>query len=113
SLLKGCQQHYRAQVNRIEKISAVVRPGLRELFYNMAMSLLEVEDYGEFMERVKLLIQESPREEWWVKWWSREWHARMLFKPFRQMPVEEWESIPNTTNPGESQYYKIYTAIGK
>ncbi|KAF8176212.1 hypothetical protein K438DRAFT_1510990, partial [Mycena galopus ATCC 62051] len=28
ALLKGCQQHYRAQVNRVKKISAVVSPGL-------------------------------------------------------------------------------------
>ncbi|KAJ7911162.1 hypothetical protein B0H13DRAFT_2272106 [Mycena leptocephala] len=37
----------------------------------------------------------------------------MLFKPFRKMQVEEWNSIPKTTNAAESQHYKIFSAIGK
>ncbi|KAJ7474341.1 hypothetical protein FB451DRAFT_1467183 [Mycena latifolia] len=113
ALLKGCQQHSRAQVNRIKKISAVVHPGLREAFVNQAMSLIEATDYPDFMERVELLVKQFPKVEGWVGWWARECHAKMLFKPFREMPVQEWDSIPNTTNPAESQHFKIYSALGK
>ncbi|KAJ6514135.1 hypothetical protein DFH09DRAFT_1099690 [Mycena vulgaris] len=113
ALLKGCQQHYRAQVHRIKKISAVVHPGLQDAFVNQAMGLLEANDYAEFTERVGLLIQKFPKVDGWVGWWARECHAKMLFKAFREMPVQEWDSIPNTTNPQESQHYKIYSAIGK
>ncbi|KAJ7504614.1 hypothetical protein B0H11DRAFT_1709555 [Mycena galericulata] len=113
SLLKGCREHFRAQINRVKKISAVVHPGLQDVFVNDALALLEVEDYVEFMEHVELLIKKFPKAEGWVRWWARECHAKMLFKPFREMHVEEWDSIPNTTNAQESQHKKIYLAIGK
>ncbi|KAJ7255554.1 hypothetical protein C8J57DRAFT_1036895, partial [Mycena rebaudengoi] len=29
------------------------------------------------------------------------------------MPISEWNSMPNTTDAGESQHNKIYVAIGK
>ncbi|KAJ7658638.1 hypothetical protein DFH06DRAFT_1407053, partial [Mycena polygramma] len=113
ALLKGCQQHYRAQVNRVKKISAVVAPGLQDVFANEAMALIHAEDYDDFTQRSEQLIKKFPKAEGWARWWAREPHAKMLFKPFREMPVHEWDSIPNTTNPQESQHFKIYSAIGK
>ncbi|KAJ6461966.1 hypothetical protein DFH09DRAFT_1114122 [Mycena vulgaris] len=112
-LLKGCQQHFRAQVNRIKNISAVVHPSLRDAFANDALALLDVDDYAEFLELVDHLIKKFPKTENWVGWWAREDHAKMLFKPFRQMAVQEWHSMPSTTNSQESQHKKIYVAIGK
>ncbi|KAJ7753231.1 hypothetical protein B0H16DRAFT_1835398 [Mycena metata] len=113
ALLKGCQHHYRAQVTRIKKISAVVHPGLQDVFVNQAMALIESEDYDDFTRRVGILTQTFPRTKGWIQWWARECHAKMLFKPFREMSVQDWDSIPNTTNAQESQHFKIYSAIGK
>ncbi|KAJ7698840.1 hypothetical protein B0H16DRAFT_1349348, partial [Mycena metata] len=113
ALLKGCQHHYRAQVTRIKKISAVVHPGLQDVFVNQAMALIESEDYDDFTRKVGILTQTFPRTKGWIQWWARECHAKMLFKPFREMSVQDWDSIPNTTNAQESQHFKIYSAIGK
>ncbi|KAF7372449.1 hypothetical protein MVEN_00106300 [Mycena venus] len=113
SLLKGCQEHFRDQVNRIKKISAVVPPGLQDAFVNQAMGLLEAVDYDGFNQRLDALLKNFPKTDKWVEWWARESYAKMLFEPFREMPFEEWDSIPSTTNPAESQHYKIYSAIGK
>jgi hypothetical protein len=77
------------------------------------MALIEANDYDDFTQRVDRLIKKFPKVEGWVQWWAREPHATMLFKPFRKMPVEEWNSIPKTTNAAESQHYKIFSAIGK
>ncbi|KAJ7664136.1 hypothetical protein B0H17DRAFT_831700, partial [Mycena rosella] len=97
-------QHYRAQVNRIKKISAVVHPGLQNTFANEAMALIKASDYPEFMRKVELLIKKFPKAEGWVRWWARKYHAKMLFKPFCEMLVEDWNSMPSTTNPQESQH---------
>ncbi|KAJ7436921.1 hypothetical protein FB451DRAFT_1061373, partial [Mycena latifolia] len=113
SLLKGCQEHYRSQVTRIKKISAVVHPGLQDAFVNQALALLEAQDFAEFTKQIELLIKNFPRTEGWARWWARECHAKMLFKPFREMSVQDWDSIPNTTNAQESQHRKVYAAIGK
>ncbi|KAJ7101594.1 hypothetical protein C8R43DRAFT_1167387 [Mycena crocata] len=113
ALLKGCRQHSRAQVDRVKKISAVVHPSLRDVFVNQAMALLDVEDYTEFMQKLELLVRNFPKAEGWVRWWARECHAKMLFKPFREMHIQDWNSMPDTTNPQESQHFKIYSAIGK
>ncbi|KAJ7086352.1 hypothetical protein B0H15DRAFT_782057 [Mycena belliarum] len=113
ALLKGCQEHFRAQVTRIKKISAVVHPGLKDVFANQALALLHVEDFPTFTRKIEKLIKEFPRTEGWARWWARECHAMMLFKPFRKMTVQDWESIPDTTNAQESQHRKIYAAIGK
>ncbi|KAF8134056.1 hypothetical protein K438DRAFT_1997887 [Mycena galopus ATCC 62051] len=113
ALLKGCQQHYRAQVNRVKKISAVVSPGLQDAFANEAMALIDADDYDDFMDRVERLVKRFPKVDGWIRWWSREPHAKMLFKPFREMPVDEWDSMPNTTNAEESQHFEIYSALRK
>ncbi|KAJ7480539.1 hypothetical protein B0H11DRAFT_2233320 [Mycena galericulata] len=84
SLLKGCREHFRAQINR-------------DVFASHALALLEAEDCAEFMERVELHIKNFRRQKGGCD----------------EMPVEEWDSIPNTTNAQESQHKKIYLAIGK
>ncbi|KAJ7078145.1 hypothetical protein B0H15DRAFT_789120, partial [Mycena belliarum] len=113
ALLKGCQEHFRAQVTLIKKISAVVHPGLKDVFANQALALLHVEDFPTFTRKIEKLIKEFPRTEGWARWWARECNAMMLFKPFRKMTVQDWESIPDTTRAQESQHRKIYAAIGK
>jgi hypothetical protein len=63
SLLKGCQEHYRTQVNRVKRISAVVSPGLQDAFANEAMALIEANDYDDFTQRVNRLIKKFPKAE--------------------------------------------------
>ncbi|KAJ6457808.1 hypothetical protein C8R47DRAFT_1203316 [Mycena vitilis] len=99
ALLKGCQQHYRAQVNRVKKISAVVAPGLQDVFSNEAMALIDAEDYDDFTQRTERLIKKFPKVEGWARWWAREPHAKMLFKGLLQL-AHHYHLLANAVSSG-------------
>ena len=40
-------------------------------------------------------------------------HASMLFGLERDMDLEIWDSLPNTTNAEEAMHWKLYSACGR
>lgn len=112
-LLKGCAQHFSAQIQRVQKISGVVHPSQVDIFSNYARRMLEFEDLDEFTAHADKFILEFPLAENWIRWWIRPSHATMLFPSHRIMTEALWESLPKTTNAAEAQHFKIYMAVDK
>uniref|UniRef100_D8PWE0 PHD-type domain-containing protein n=1 Tax=Schizophyllum commune (strain H4-8 / FGSC 9210) TaxID=578458 RepID=D8PWE0_SCHCM len=111
-LLKGCQQHFRAQVTRVSAISGVVSADQREDFKRRAGFLLDVNSYETFQGLADDLLRDFPNIKPWLEWWMRPVHAQMLFRCDRVMDEGLWEAIPDTTNAQESLHHKMYTALG-
>lgn len=113
NLLKGCQEHFRAGVTRVSRISAAVSPDKADFFIARALALLEAPNSIEFASRAALIIEEYPKLEAWMDWWTRPVHAAMLFSSERQMDLEIWESLPDTNNAEEAMHWKLYCACGR
>jgi hypothetical protein len=112
-LLKGCNQHFRAGVTRIKKISGVVPPGSGEAFENRVKALLDATDLASFLSRAEVVIRDFPKTESWLRWWMRESHASMLFVSHRKMEAYVWDRMPDTTNAEEAMHWKLYAAVGR
>ena len=110
-LLQGCQEHFRAGVTRISKISAVIPPDMADTFKHRALSLLDVSDSMEFLSLTSLL--DFPMTKSWLNWWMCESHASMLFLSQRKIKPELWEAILETTNAEEVMHWKMYSAAGR
>jgi hypothetical protein len=113
TLLKGCQEHFRAGVTRVSRISAAVDPSLASSFVARALALLDAPDSTEFISRAALVVSEFPMLKSWMDWWTRPEHAAMLFSSERKMDVKLWESLPATNNAEEAMHWKLYSACGR
>jgi hypothetical protein len=107
SLLKGCHQHFRRQVDRVSKISAVVSPPLKDAFTNMCLKLAHTTDETEFQKSALYLNNEFPLARPWLAWWLRSEHAQEVFPACARMSEELWHSLPDTTNAGESIHNQL------
>lgn len=112
-LLKGCQEHFRAGVTRVSRISAAVPPDDAAFFVTRALALLNAPDSEEFRSRAALIVSEYPALKSWMEWWTRDAHAIMLFSSERRMDIELWESLPDTNNAEEAMHWKLYCACGR
>ncbi|KAG2076573.1 hypothetical protein BDR04DRAFT_1003218, partial [Suillus decipiens] len=66
--LKGCHQHFCAQVTCIKKISGVVPPALTEVFADHVLQLLQCQDLVTFKSISSSLIRDYPKVEGWLTW---------------------------------------------
>lgn len=112
-LLRGCAEHFRRNVTRVSKISAVVEPEKAEFFKGRALSLLKAENTNDFRIRAAHLVEEFPLVKPWLNWWLHESRASMLFKSERKMKPDIWEAIPDTTNAEEAMHHVFYAAAGR
>ncbi|KAF5379467.1 hypothetical protein D9615_006598 [Tricholomella constricta] len=112
-LLRGCEEHFRAGVTRVSRISGAVPPEMSEEFVQRALSLLKASDSEDFRSCTALLARDFPKLVNWINWWSRESHAMMLFGSERKMDVSIWESLPATNNAEEAMHWKLYSACGR
>jgi len=112
-LLRGCQEHFRAGVTRLSRISGVIPVEKRHAFVQRAVALLSVPTEDEFSLRAKLILRDFPKTASWLNWWIRPAHASMLFEAHRKMDIAIWEAIPVTTNAEEAMHWKLYAAAGR
>ncbi|KAF8069336.1 hypothetical protein FPV67DRAFT_1415419, partial [Lyophyllum atratum] len=113
ALIRGCQEHFRAGVTRVSRISGAVPPNMTEYFVARAMALLDAPDTGEFLSRCALIIRDYPKLESWLSWWMRPGNASRLFESERAMDIDVWDSLPSTTNAEEAMHWKLYSGCGK
>lgn len=113
SLLKGCVEHYRAQITRIKRIGGVVPPGLQDAFHNRAMALLDAPDSSQLKILADGLMRDFPNIKNWLDFWMRDSIAQMLFHAHRKMDPLLAASMPDSTNAEEAMHWKIYAALGK
>ena len=112
-LLRGCEEHFRAGVTRVSRISGVIPSGMAEAFTKHALALLDTEDPQEFYSRAMLVVRDFPKVKSWMEWWLRPSHASMLCKSQRKMDADIWDSIPSTNNAEEAMHWKLYSAAGR
>lgn len=112
-LLRGCAEHFRANVTRISKISAVVGIGRADHFKGRALALLDAVDNEGFQTRAALLIDEYPLIGPWINWWLLDSHASMVFPLQQKMDAKTWNSIPATTNAEEAMHHVFYSGAGR
>lgn len=113
ALLKGCSQHFGAQVTRLRKTKAVIPHGRASEFEQLVDSLQNAADPASFDSIADRLLNAFPAVHNWLAWWRRPNVARMIFPAFRTMESNHWESIPDTTNAEESLHSALYNAVGK
>lgn len=111
-LLRGCKEHFRRNVTRVSKISAVVGIGKAEHFKGRALALLSAVHSEDFKSRAALLLREYPLAEPWISWWLHDARVSMLFQSERKMEPEIWDAIPATTNAEESLHHVFYSGAG-
>ncbi|KAF9032059.1 hypothetical protein BJ165DRAFT_1358081 [Panaeolus papilionaceus] len=112
-LLKGCREHFRAQVSRVACITGVIPPSEKEGFTKRALALLDAPTSALFLSHASQLIDDFPKIKSWIDWWMRPSVASMLFESERKMDVELWDSLPASTNAEESMHWKLYSACGR
>lgn len=109
-LLKGCRQHYSAQVTRTSNISLVVLPKEKSLFRRRALDLLKVISVEELEAEVNRIVQKWPATTNFFKWWTVREHAMMLF-PSHQIDHRLFDQLQDTTNAEEAMHPKLYKGI--
>lgn len=112
-LLKGCRQHFAAQVTRVSKMSGVIIPGQESTFREHIQALHDAESAEELVATCEKLIRRFNRTESWLRWWMRDDHVSMLFTSRRKMDAHVWDRMPDTTNAEEAMHWKLYSAVGR
>ncbi|KAJ7576076.1 hypothetical protein C8J56DRAFT_1062520 [Mycena floridula] len=101
-LIKGCTQHFRSGVTRVSRISGVIAPDQRDNFIHRSHALLNVDTPATLYEQQDEIVRLFPKTLPFFKWWLWKEIAMMLFKSVREMNPSLWNSLPDTTNAGES-----------
>ncbi|KAJ7208420.1 hypothetical protein B0H12DRAFT_1034287, partial [Mycena haematopus] len=107
-LLKGCRQHFDNQITRVARISRIVGPERKSQFRKLAEELLRQKTMKDLRAKAAALIRQFPGAKGWVEWWMRPSHASMLFAVASSMSRQLRNSLPSTTNSGESMHNKSY-----
>lgn len=119
-LLKGCQEHFRANVTRIKRIAAVISPNNPSdyerkgaEFEKLALGLISAGSLTAFQQQANTILRQYPPVKLWMSWWSQPQIAQMLFNPLRAMDAQLWDSIPDTTNAEEAMHWRLYQHSGR
>ncbi|KAF7299331.1 hypothetical protein MIND_00882300 [Mycena indigotica] len=110
-LVKGCERHFREQVERVSKISHVITPTQRPHFQNRVHELLSCATGNIFRQKAAEIIEDFPRVKPWLLWWMRPEHASMLFRSELAMDTSLFFDLPATTNAEEAMHHRLYSMI--
>ncbi|OAV99987.1 hypothetical protein PTTG_25128 [Puccinia triticina 1-1 BBBD Race 1] len=113
SKLKGCHEHFRAQVTRIKRNWAVVPPEREAQFQKLCLDLLVLPKAGKPSHEQKIdeLRWLFPKTKQWLDWWTMVDVEAMLF-PSKQAMItnsaNSQDGLPDTTNAQESMHRLYY-----
>ncbi|EGG10997.1 uncharacterized protein MELLADRAFT_92421 [Melampsora larici-populina 98AG31] len=115
--MKGCHEHFRAQVTRVKRNRAIIPAGItnsivplciiaQSSFEHDALDLLKPGKPGghTFDQKIALLRKAYPKAKKWLQWWQASDIKAMLFKSSGN------EHLPATTNAQES-LHRVYYMI--
>ncbi|KAA1106044.1 hypothetical protein PGT21_050152 [Puccinia graminis f. sp. tritici] len=113
SKLKGCHEHFRAQVTRVKRNRAVVPPEQEAQFQKLCLDLLQLPEPGKHTHEQKIdeLRRLFPKTKRWLDWWTMVDVEAMLFPSKRAMITNSENStdnLPDTTNAQESMHRLYY-----
>ncbi|KNE89021.1 hypothetical protein PSTG_17523 [Puccinia striiformis f. sp. tritici PST-78] len=112
-MVKGCHQHFWAQVSRIMRQTSIISADQDKSFQFKCMDLLEVTGEGEPNHEDKLdeLRRLFPKAKRWLDWWTMADIQSMLF-PSRRRMLDDYpdgdDGLPDTTNAIESMHRVYY-----
>ncbi|KAF5313015.1 hypothetical protein D9619_002316 [Psilocybe cf. subviscida] len=112
AILRGCREHFRANVIRVSKISKFIDIHKADSFRVRALGLLDLPSTEDFTREAKRLIRDFPEIEPWLSWWIRPEHASILCSSERTMDPVLWDLLPATTNAEEAMHFRFYRAGG-
>ena len=69
-LLKGCQEHYRAGVTRISRMTGVIGEGKADAFKARALGLLDAASSEAFIQQALHLVRDFQKIKSWMEWWT-------------------------------------------
>ncbi|EFP75210.1 uncharacterized protein PGTG_01803 [Puccinia graminis f. sp. tritici CRL 75-36-700-3] len=113
SKLKGCHEHFRAQVTRVKRNRAVVPPEQEAQFQKLCLDLLILPEAGKPCHEQKIdeLRRLFPKTKRWLDWWTMVDIEAILFPSKRAMITESAngkDNLPDTTNAQESMHRLYY-----
>ncbi|OAV90961.1 hypothetical protein PTTG_28135 [Puccinia triticina 1-1 BBBD Race 1] len=112
-MIKGCHQHFRAQVTRVRRNRSILSADQDADFQKKCMALLDPIEEGGLTHEEKLdeLRRLFPKTKRWLDWWTMSDIQSMLFPSRRPMlddhPDGE-DGLPDTTNAIESMHRVYY-----
>ncbi|KNE94142.1 hypothetical protein PSTG_12470 [Puccinia striiformis f. sp. tritici PST-78] len=112
-LLKGCRQHYRAQITRVMRNRNIVRADEEGTFKRMCMGLLDkvVPGGPTQEEKTDELRRHFPQAKRWIDWWMMADVSAMLFpaqRPQHKDTPDGDDELPETSNAQESMHRLYY-----
>ncbi|KAJ7067608.1 hypothetical protein C8F01DRAFT_1342824 [Mycena amicta] len=110
-LLRGCERHYREQINRVKKISKIVEPAQQHLFENYALQLLQAKSVEELVEIARKFLIAFPGASGWIRWWLAPHIAQMLFESVSTMSPQNRAKLEATTNAAEAMNSRLYDMV--
>ncbi|EGG12431.1 uncharacterized protein MELLADRAFT_89010 [Melampsora larici-populina 98AG31] len=113
--LRGCQEHFRAQVTRVRRNLNIIPRHQQGKFQRLTEALLEKDVPGKdtYEQNMATLRRLFPRAKRWLDWWQVSDTEAMLFRS-RQKQIDDdglCDDLPETTNAQESMhrvYYMIF-----
>ncbi|OAV99289.1 hypothetical protein PTTG_25339 [Puccinia triticina 1-1 BBBD Race 1] len=116
--LKGCRQHFRAQVTCVRRNRSIISSDQESEFQRRCLELTEeAKDDGpthdEQMDQLRRLFPKARR---WLDWWAMSDIKAMLFPSRRPLeedsPEDNTKPLPETTNAIESMH-RLYYSISE
>ncbi|KNE89648.1 hypothetical protein PSTG_16874, partial [Puccinia striiformis f. sp. tritici PST-78] len=110
-MVKGCHQHFRAQVSKIMRQTQIITP--TKSFQMKCMDLLEPAEEGglDHEEKLDEIRRLFPKAKRWLDWWTMSDVQSMLF-PSRRRMLDNYpdgdNGLPDTTNALESMHWVYY-----
>ena len=88
-MYRFCEVHFKRNLCRVAHISKAVDPVKQDRFKQMAMHLVDTEDYREFHRTANQLIVEFPLVASWIKWYLNYGRAFHVFASLRNLSAYE------------------------
>ncbi|EGG12138.1 uncharacterized protein MELLADRAFT_89393 [Melampsora larici-populina 98AG31] len=112
--LKGCEEHFRAQVTRVKRNRNIIPVDDEGAFDKQARELMKQDKPGgmNFDQKIAQMRKDFPKAKRWLEWWTAADIKSMLFKS-RTKRIDDdglCDDMPATTNAQES-LHRVYYMI--
>ncbi|KAJ6472086.1 hypothetical protein C8R45DRAFT_1104288 [Mycena sanguinolenta] len=99
-VLRICYAHFNRGIPKLSHLSAEVRQRLFNLKY-----LRTVEEVESFKAWILTVIDpQGVLKKWWEHKFMHRWLLRGIIQCLSNIPLEDWNTMEATTNPGEAQH---------
>ena len=111
TLLRGCYYHYKQSVQRLISNHSIVPHGSDMEFLDLTNTMYNAKSEKTFERAVQQLRDDFPNCERWLKWWTRDEVASMIFRSKDALKKELQEANTRTTNGIEAFHRDLYRIV--